>query len=85
MQWYSDSLIPFYHYVPVQNSYADLFDLVAFFKARPALAQAIGENGRRFALEDWSWEGMQAYHTLALLEYARALADDREAMTFQTS
>lgn len=84
-QWYSDALIPFHHYVPVQNSYADLFDLVAFFEARPALAQVIGENGRRFALEEWSWESMQAYHLLALLEYARALAEDREAATYHHS
>lgn len=71
--------------MPLQVSYhADLFDLLSFFTARPELARQIGENGRRFALDNWSWQAMQAYYLLSLLEYARATADDRDALSLKT-
>jgi hypothetical protein len=78
--------VPFYHYVPLQVSYnSDMYNLLSFFTSRPDLARQIGENGRQFALENWSWESMQAYYLLSLLEYARALSDDREGMTYRKS
>lgn len=51
--------IPYYHYIPLQNNYSDLFDILAFFTARPDLAKHIGQQGRDFVLENWRWEDMQ--------------------------
>ncbi|KAL7413410.1 hypothetical protein BDY24DRAFT_68579 [Mrakia frigida] len=75
--------IPYYHYIPLQNNYSDLFDILSFFTARPGLAKAIGQQGRNFVEENWKWEDMQAYMLLLLLEYARVMADDREAMSYR--
>jgi beta-1,2-xylosyltransferase len=34
-EWYSTALIPWFHYVPVKSSYADLLDILAFFRGPP--------------------------------------------------
>jgi hypothetical protein len=44
-------------------------------------ARQVAKNGRRFALEHWRYEDMQAYMLRMLLEYARLAADDRDAWT----
>ncbi|CED82150.1 Endoplasmic reticulum protein EP58, contains filamin rod domain and KDEL motif [Phaffia rhodozyma] len=77
-EWYSDVVIPWYHYVPLQNSYSDLIDIMTFFKTRPEAAKKIAAAGRQFVKEQWQWEDMQSYMLLLLLEYARVLSDDRE-------
>jgi hypothetical protein len=54
---------------PLQIDYSDLYDIAAFFigspegrvKGRDDLAQQIAEQGRKFAMEHWRWEDMQAY------------------------
>lgn len=79
----SSIFIPYYHYVPLQNNYSDLWDILSFFTARPDAAKLIGQQGRDFVLENWRWEDMQAYMLLSLLEYARVMSDDREAMTYR--
>lgn len=53
----------------MQVDYSDLYDIAAFFigspegrvKGRDDLAQQIAEQGRKFAMEHWRWEDMQAY------------------------
>jgi hypothetical protein len=53
----------------MQADYSDLYDIAAFFigspdgrvKGRDDLAQQIAEQGRKFAMEHWRWEDMQAY------------------------
>ncbi|CED82855.1 Endoplasmic reticulum protein EP58, contains filamin rod domain and KDEL motif [Phaffia rhodozyma] len=86
-EWFSDTIIPWYHYVPVQVSYSDLFDITSFFEGVSGsegqfdLAEEIAHNGREFAISRWGWKDMQAYLLLLLLEYNRALSDDRAAAT----
>lgn len=54
---------------PMQLDYSDLYNIMAFFvgtpdgriKGRDDLARQIAEQGRRFRLEHWRWEDMQAY------------------------
>lgn len=53
----------------MQLDYSDLYNIMAFFvgtpdgrmKGRDDLARQIAEQGRRFRLEHWRWEDMQAY------------------------
>jgi hypothetical protein len=59
----------------MQVDYSDLYDIAAFFigspegrvKGRDDLAQQIAEQGRKFAMEHWRWEDMQAYVSSPLL------------------
>lgn len=54
---------------PMQLDYSDLYNIMAFFvgtpdgrhKGRDDLAKRIAEQGRKFRLEHWRWEDMQAY------------------------
>ncbi|KAL7424320.1 hypothetical protein Q5752_000002 [Cryptotrichosporon argae] len=92
-EWYGEWLTPWYHYIPAQVDYSDLYSIMAFFEGAPDtpqrnhddLARQIAENGHKFALEHWRWEDMQAYMLRLLLEYNRLLADDREAASYQKS
>ncbi|KAG7529747.1 hypothetical protein FFLO_05436 [Filobasidium floriforme] len=94
--WNQVSLVPWLHYVPIKPSYDDLYDTAAFFLGpigpdgevdtslgHPALGKQIGEAGRDFAREHWRWEVMQSYMFRVILEYRRALSEDREAMSYK--
>ncbi|QRW27592.1 glycosyltransferase family 90 protein [Rhizoctonia solani] len=77
-EWNSDWLIPYYHYVPVQTDYSDLYDALAFFIGTPDglpghddLAEKIGAQAHRFTVEQWRPEDMQVYIYRLLLEYAQ--------------
>ncbi|KAL7414925.1 glycosyl transferase family 90-domain-containing protein [Mrakia frigida] len=87
-EWISSSLIPWYHYIPVSVSYSDLYDIASFFEGSDTqpgeqhLAEEIGDHGRKFVLERWGWKDVQAYAILVLMEYNRAMSEDRTASTF---
>ncbi|KAG9016692.1 F-actin-capping protein subunit alpha [Tulasnella sp. 427] len=90
-EWNADWLIPWYHYVPIQMDYSDLYNTMAFFAGPPdgsspghdKLGEQISQNGLRFVKENWRWEDIQAYMFRLLLEYARLVADNRDAMTYK--
>ncbi|KAJ7632273.1 glycosyl transferase family 90-domain-containing protein [Roridomyces roridus] len=88
--WYTDRIAPWVHYVPVQLDLSDLHNALLFFRgsdisgvdAHDELARQIASAGRRWAKEFWRTEDMIAYFFRLLLEYARVMSEDREAMTF---
>lgn len=89
-EWNSDWVTPWVHYVPSKLDYSDLYDIMSFFTGPPDdpsqnndhLAKAIAENARKFTVDHWRWEDMQAYMLRMLLEYNRLSADDRDAESF---
>ncbi|KAF8517049.1 hypothetical protein BU17DRAFT_92221 [Hysterangium stoloniferum] len=89
-EWNTQWLIPYYHYIPVQPDYSDVYNIMAFFMGDPergqsnneALAEEISKHASDFARTHWRWQDMQAYMYRLLLEYARLISDDREAATF---
>ncbi|KAF8593064.1 hypothetical protein BDV93DRAFT_461866, partial [Ceratobasidium sp. AG-I] len=87
-EWNADWLVPYYHYVPIQTDYSDLYDSLAFFMGAPggtsghdAIAEKIGAHAREFSVRHWRFEDMQVYVYRLMLEYARVISEDREAMT----
>lgn len=68
--------IPWYHYVPVQYDYSDLWDIMSFLDGAPDgstpgredIARDIAHHGEEFALHELRWEEMQSYMLLFLLE-----------------
>ncbi|ORX41228.1 glycosyl transferase family 90-domain-containing protein [Kockovaella imperatae] len=89
-EWFSDWLVPWYHYVPVQVSYSELYVILSFFIGAPRtpstghdhLAEKIGNHGREFAQNFWRREDMQSYMFRLLLEYIRLGQDDRESWSY---
>ncbi|CAE6415310.1 unnamed protein product [Rhizoctonia solani] len=84
----SGALIPYYHYVPIQVDYSDLYDTLAFFSGTPDglpgydhLAEKIGAQGHTFTAEQWRPEDMQVYIYRLLLEYARVVEEDTDTMS----
>ncbi|KAH7341008.1 hypothetical protein B0J17DRAFT_653701 [Rhizoctonia solani] len=87
-EWNSDWLIPYYHYVPIQVDYSDLYDTLAFFAGTPDgllghdhLAEKIGAQAHTFTVEQWRPEDMQVYIYRLLLEYARMVTENTDTMS----
>ncbi|KAL1726872.1 glycosyltransferase family 90 protein [Schizophyllum commune] len=88
-EWYTDRIQPWLHYVPVQMDYSDLYDALVFFRgdengagAHDNLARKIAVQGRKWSKEYWRIEDLQAYFIRSLLEYARLMSVDRDAMSY---
>ncbi|KAF8495321.1 hypothetical protein JB92DRAFT_3146989 [Gautieria morchelliformis] len=45
--WNSDWLIPYYHYIPVQQDYSDVYNVMAFFAGPPASGAVADHQGLR--------------------------------------
>ncbi|KAF8582177.1 glycosyltransferase family 90 protein [Ramaria rubella] len=90
-EWNSRWLIPYYHYIPIQSDYSDVYNIMAFFLGDPEtgageheeMAEKISLHGSEFARKYWRWEDMQAYLHRLVLEYVRLGSEDREAASFQ--
>ncbi|KAJ6555186.1 glycosyl transferase family 90-domain-containing protein [Mycena vulgaris] len=88
-EWFTDRIAPWVHYIPVQNSYADLLDALVFFRGDPAgagahdeMARRIAGAGREWSRRYWRKEDLTAYMYRLFLEYARVMSADRAAMAF---
>jgi hypothetical protein len=74
-------LIPYYHYVPIQIDYSDLYDTLAFFSGTPdgipghdKLAEKIGSHGHEFTANHWRVEDMQVYVSTRALRLTLGLS-----------
>lgn len=88
-EWWLDRSQPWVHYVPVQVDYSDLYDIYVFFRGglygegnHDDLARKIASAGREWSKSFWRKEDMTAYFFRLLLEYARVMSHDREAMSY---
>ncbi|KAF8137158.1 glycosyl transferase family 90-domain-containing protein [Boletus edulis] len=81
-EWYTSRVAPWVHYVPIQVSYADLYDTVSFFREHDELARRIARAGREWSRRFWRRQDMTAYTYRLLLEYARVMSFDRAAMDY---
>ncbi|KAJ7489311.1 glycosyl transferase family 90-domain-containing protein [Mycena latifolia] len=88
-EWYIDRIAPWVHYVPVALDLSDLHDAVIFFRgdasgagAHEDLARKIAMAGRIWSKTFWRREDMVAYFYRLILEYARLMSEDREAMSY---
>ncbi|KAJ4474319.1 glycosyl transferase family 90-domain-containing protein [Lentinula aciculospora] len=89
-EWFIDRVEPWVHYIPVQVDLSDLYDSLIFFRGDPngegaheELARQIALQGRAWSKKHWRREDIIAYFYRMLLEYARLMSLDREAMTYQ--
>ncbi|KAF9004568.1 glycosyl transferase family 90-domain-containing protein [Cyathus striatus] len=88
-EWYAGRVAPWVHYVPIQLDLSDLHDALLFFRgdangegAHEDLARKIAKAGREWSLTFWRREDIIAYFFRLLLEYARLMSLDRDAMSY---
>ncbi|SJL16213.1 uncharacterized protein ARMOST_19732 [Armillaria ostoyae] len=88
-EWFTDRLMPWVHYIPIQVDYSDLWDALVFFRGdlkgdnnHEDLARKIASAGRDWSRTFWRKEDMTAYNYRVLLEYARIMSTDRVAMSY---
>nr|XP_019042714.1 hypothetical protein I302_08420 [Kwoniella bestiolae CBS 10118]OCF21644.1 hypothetical protein I302_08420 [Kwoniella bestiolae CBS 10118] len=89
-EWFHETLIPWYHYVPVKLDYSDIHDIMAFFNGSPdgkvrghdGLAKEIAKNGYDFVNDHWRLQDMQSFMFLLILEHWRLMSDDRQSASY---
>jgi hypothetical protein len=86
-EWHDDRLTPWVHFVPLDNTYRDLYPVLEFFGDGPggqgdAAARFIAEKGRIWAEQVLRREDMKLYVWRLLLEWARVCDDERHSLGF---
>lgn len=93
-EWHDDRLIPWLHFVPMDNSFVDIYGILDYFLGTgdshtAALDGAHDEAAKKIALRGQTWadkvlrkEDMHVYTFRLLLQYARLCDDNRERLGF---
>jgi hypothetical protein len=82
-EWSDDRLLPWAHFVPMDNSFQDIYGIMDYFlSGRDDAAHRIAEEGRAWANMVLRRDDMVLYIWRVLLEYARLCSDDREKIGF---
>ncbi|KAI9729015.1 MAG: hypothetical protein M1828_000100 [Chrysothrix sp. TS-e1954] len=81
-EWHDSRLIPWVHFVPMDNRFLDFWGLMDYFLQRDEAAEKIANAGRKWAKLTLRKEDMQIYTLRLLLEYARVSADQRDILGF---
>jgi hypothetical protein len=79
-EWHESRLIPWRHFVPMDNTFVDLWSILEYFFKNDGDAEKIGVEGRLWAEKVLRKEDMLVYVYRLLLEYARLMGTDREEM-----
>ncbi|KAF2091767.1 glycosyltransferase family 90 protein, partial [Saccharata proteae CBS 121410] len=87
-EWHDSRLWPWLHFVPMDNSYVDLYGLVEYFlggdggrrEAHDVEAAKMAMEGQEWARKVLRREDMQVYVHRLLLEYARVCRDERAVL-----
>ena len=76
-EFFYDSLVPWYHYVPVsENSEEALEDLMNFLRHFPEISEKIATNGRDFIENNLKLEDVESYWKTLIKSYASLLSFD---------
>ena len=83
--WHDDRLQPWLHYVPMDNTFQDVYGLLDYFTRDAkgdAGAQLIAETGKSWAEATLRREDMLLYVWRLLLEFARVCDENRDKLGF---
>lgn len=92
-EWHDDRLVPWKHFVPMDNTFMDVYGIMEYFVGNKQLgleghddvARSIALDGKMWAEKVLRKEDMSVYVFRLLLEYARLCDDDREKMGWAES
>jgi hypothetical protein len=91
-EWQDNRFVAWKHFVPIDNTYLDVYGVLEFFLGwwdgeagrrkggRDGLARRIAEDGKEWAEKVIRREDMRVYVYRLLLEYARVMDDQREKL-----
>lgn len=87
-EWHDSRLIPWKHFVPMDNTFADVYGLMEYFvgneieglEGHDEVAETIAMEGKAWAEKVLRREDMQIYVFRLLLEFARLCDDGRNIM-----
>jgi len=79
-EWHDDRLLAWRHFVPMDNTFMDLWGLLEYLVGHDQVAEEIALEGRKWAEKVLRREDMLVYVYRLVLEYARASSDAREEM-----
>ncbi|BGO99711.1 hypothetical protein NBRC10513v2_003939 [Rhodotorula toruloides] len=84
-EFWTDWAIPWLHFIPMQVDYADMWDILAFYRggingegAHDDLAKEIAVAGKEWVKQCYRWADLEAYQFRLLLEYGRLFNDETE-------
>ena len=60
-QWYYDELIEWTHYIPVNNDFSNLNEIIEWCIKNDEKCKQISLNGRKFVIEKLNWEYVKNY------------------------
>ncbi|KAI0391587.1 lipopolysaccharide-modifying protein [Xylariaceae sp. FL0594] len=81
-EWHDDRLVPWLHFVPLDNSFVDVYAVMDYLLSRDDQARRIAHEGREWAAKAMRDEDMMLYTWRLLLEYARVLDPKREQLGY---
>ncbi|KAF4584052.1 lipopolysaccharide-modifying protein [Ophiocordyceps camponoti-floridani] len=81
-EWHDYRLIPWVHFVPMDNSFMDLYAIMDYLMGRDERASRIAADGKTWAEAVLRREDMKLYVWRLLLEYARVVRDGRHGLAF---
>jgi Glycosyl transferase family 90 len=81
-EWHDSRLIPWKHFVPMDNTFMDMWSILEFFFQHDDQADKIALEGREWADRVLREKDMLVYVYRLLLEYARINDPNREDMGF---
>ncbi|GAA5820035.1 hypothetical protein JCM11251_005458 [Rhodosporidiobolus azoricus] len=84
-EFWTDWAIPWLHFIPMQVDYADMWDIMSFFRggingegAHDELGKEIALAGKEWVKLCYRWADLEAYQFRLLLEYGRLYTDETE-------
>ncbi|PHH84649.1 hypothetical protein CDD83_1606 [Cordyceps sp. RAO-2017] len=86
-EWHDDRLAPWLHFVPLDNTFRDLYAVLDYFAdgaggPGDADARFIAEQGQAWANRVLRRDDMRLYVWRLLLEWARLCDDNRHSLAF---
>ncbi|KAH9994593.1 glycosyltransferase family 90 protein [Xylariaceae sp. FL0662B] len=84
-EWHDDRLVPWLHFVPMDNTYQDLYAILDYFtrdRKGDKSARHIAEEGREWGSKVLRREDMLLYVWRLLLEFARVCDEKRELLGY---
>jgi hypothetical protein len=82
-EWHDDRLMPWVHFVPMDNSYQDVYGIMDYFlHGHDLAAKRIAQEGKTWAEKVLRREDMMLYVWRLLLEFARICDDNRDNLGF---
>ncbi|KAK5070243.1 hypothetical protein LTR64_002082 [Lithohypha guttulata] len=79
-EWHDDRLVPWRHFVPMDNTFVDLWAILEYLVAHDDVAKEIASEGQKWADTVLRKEDMLVYVYRLILEYARVSDDRRDEM-----